>query len=217
MSLILNLIAERLRQLWQPYPQRPSLRPVYYTSQKPTQKTYHKERYDFSDGRFALQTLTEQVAEGEVKPAPKPLGYEYDFGSWSPSEAMRSIQQGFPNPRLSGPVELSRETYDFSASSRRPNLSEFPPQIAYEESKFDFGEGASRRKAPIYLEPHMLPQAKSEFDFGIYDVRQVPINTPRESFEEMMRGTAPKPAPTPTIKDQGKFEMKREKYWFIEG
>jgi hypothetical protein len=208
-SLILNLIDSFLRQRVQP--SRPTVR--FQTI--PIQKAYHKESYDFSDGSFALRVLAEEVARGEVKVVPK--AWEPDFGSWSAPSAIRSITQG---KILSPPPEyfskmLAQEKYDFSSSSKRPNLSEMEPTFysQYEEPITDFGEGASRRRKPIYLEPHMLPKPSSEIDFGMSGARIAPENFPRESFQEFMHGTMPKPTPQPTIKSSVNLK-KSERYDF---
>jgi hypothetical protein len=205
-------ILQRLIALLGVQPSRPTVR----FQRTPIQKAYHKESYDFSDGSFALRVLAEEVARGEVKVVPK--AWEPDFGSWSAPSAIRSITQG---KTLSPPPEyfskmLAQEKYDFSSSSKRPNLSEMEPTFysQYEESPIDFGEGCSRRRYHAYLEPQVLPDTKGEFDFGSGS-RIAPQNIPRESFQEFMHGTMPKPTPQPTIKST--VDMRKEKYSFIEG
>jgi hypothetical protein len=214
MSLILSLIDSFLRaRQMQTVRIRPTASPRRL-AQQTIGKTFHKETYDFSDGSFALRVLAEEVARGEFQPALKE--WVPDFGSWSAPSAIRSITQGKPQPP--SPEYLStQETYDFGSWSRRPNLSETQPLFysQYEPSPIDFGEGCSRRRYHAYLEPQVLPSPKSEIDFGMSGARLAPENIPRESFQEFMHGTMPKPTPQPTIKST--VDMRKEKYSFIEG
>jgi hypothetical protein len=208
MSLILSLIDSFIRAR-----QTVRIRP---TATQTVGRTFHKERFDFSDGSSALQTLVEEVAKGEVQPASKE--WVPDFGSWSAPSAIRSITQG--KPQSPSPEYFSllstHETYDFGSWSRRPNLSETQPLFysQYEPSPIDFGEGCSRRRYHVYLEPQVLPDTKGEFDFGSGS-RIAPENIPRESFQEFMHGTMPKPTPQTTIKSS--VDMRKEKYSFLEG
>jgi hypothetical protein len=200
-------ILQRIIALLGVQPSRPTVR--FQTI--PIQKAYHKESYDFTDGYGALQTLAQEMAKGEVKVVPKP--WEPDFDSWSAPSAIRSIEGKSESPP---PEYLSKqETYDFGSWSRRPNLSETQPLFysQYEPSPIDFGEGCSRRRYHAYLEPQVLPSPKSEIDFGMSGARLAPENLPRESFQEFMHGTMPKPTPQPTIKSSVNL-TRTEKYDF---
>jgi hypothetical protein len=206
MSLILSLIDSFLRQRVQP--SRPTVR--FQTI--PIQKAYHKERYDFSDGYSALQILAEEMVKGEVKAVPKP--WEPDFGPRSAPSAIRSIEgkSESPPPEYFSQI-LAQEKYDFSSSSRRPNLSETQPMIysEYEPSRIDFGEGCSRRRY-FYLQPHIAQQQPIAFAKRSSATEE---NVVRESFQEFMHGTMPKPITQPTIKSS--VDMRKEKYSFLEG
>jgi hypothetical protein len=161
--------------------------------------------------------LAEEMAKGEVKAVPKP--WEPDFGSWSAPSAIRSITQG---KTLSPPPEyfskmLAQEKYDFSSSSKRPNLSEMEPTFysQYEEPITDFGEGASRRRYHAYLEPQVLPSPKSEIDFGMSGARLAPENIPRESFEQFMFGDVKRQSPQPQLTIKSSVNLRKtEKYDF---
>jgi len=51
-------------------------------SRKTPRKSYHKERYDFSDGASALQIVASEIQRGDIQPAPQ-IVEGPDFGSWS--------------------------------------------------------------------------------------------------------------------------------------
>lgn len=206
LSLILSLIDSFLRAR-----QMQQSRPRLYTSpaQRP-QRAFHVDPYSFGSEDLHLWQDIQQ------RPFVPPSEERYSFGpeSFSASATLRHRRKG-PYSKV-GPEfweSQPKEKYDFSASSRRPNLSETQPQILRELPEFDFGEGGSRRKAPIYLEPHMLPSAKPEIDFGMSGSRKAPEFAPRESFKEFMHGTLPKPKPQPTIKSSVNLR-KTEKYDF---
>jgi hypothetical protein len=207
-------ILQRLIVLLGVQPSRPTVR----FQRTPIQKAYHKERYDFSDGYGALQTLAEEMAKGEVKAVPK-ASWEPDFGSWSAPSAIRSITQGKPQPPSPEYFSLlsKQETYDFGSWSRRPNLSETQPLFysQYEPSPIDFGEGCSRRRYHAYLEPQVLPSPKSEIDFGMSGARLAPENIPRESFQEFMFGDVKRQSPQPQLTIKSSANLKKtEKYDF---
>jgi hypothetical protein len=202
-------ILQRLIALLGVQPSRPTVR----FQRTPIQKAYHKESYDFSDGYGALQTLAQEMAKGEIKPIAKP--WEPDFGPRSAPSAIRSITQGkseSPPPEYFSQI-LAQEKYDFSSSSRRPNLSETQPMIysEYEPPSVDFGEGCSRRRY-FYLEPHIAQQQPVAFAKRSSVTEE---NVQRESFQEFMHGTMPRPITQPTIKSS--IDMRKEKYSFIEG
>jgi hypothetical protein len=156
----------------------------------------------------------------QQRPFLPPSEEKYSFGpeSFSASATLRHRRKG-PIQTV-GPEyfeSLPKEKYDFSSSSKRPNLSEMEPMVysQYEEPITDFGEGASRRRKPIYLEPHMLPRPSSEIDFGMSGARIAAENVPRESFEQFMFGDVKRqsPQPQPTIKSSVNLK-KTEKYDF---
>jgi hypothetical protein len=219
MSLILNLIDSFLRQK-RVQPSRPI---ATKTQTKPTiGKTFHRESYDFSDGYSALQTLAEEMAKGEVKAVPK--AWEPDFGSQSSSSAIRSIQgkSESPPPEYFSQM-LAQEKYDFSSSSRRPNLSEIEPMSysRYEKPTVDFGIGSSRRAMPSQglteeEKAKALQESLSGPDMGAYDLRPTRREpSPYKTREEMLYGPSGKPQRSlePTIKSSTNLK-KTEKYDF---
>jgi hypothetical protein len=110
-----------------------------------------------------------------------------------------------------------KETYDFGSWSRRLNLSETQPLFnsQYETPSIDFGEGCSRRRYHAYLEPQVLPDTKSEIDFGMSGARLAPENIPRESFEQFMFGDVKRQSPQPQLTIKSSVNLRKtEKYDF---
>jgi hypothetical protein len=170
-------------------------------------KTFHVDPYSFGSEELHLW---QDIQQRPFVPSEE----KYSFGpeSYSASATLRHRRKG-PIQKV-GPVEsLSKETYDFGSGSRRPNLSETEPMIysEYEPSRIDFGEGCSRRRY-FYLEPHIAQQQPIAFAKRSSATEE---NVVRESFQEFMHGTMPKPITQPTIKSS--VDMRKEKYSFLEG
>jgi hypothetical protein len=108
----------------------------------------------------------------------------------------------------------------FSKRSATPDslIATPPPSTLplYEKATIDFGYNSagpdrSLIGTPQYLTPEQLPPPTVSKRSSYVEDYVI-----RESFEEFMHGTAPKPPSPPTLKDVGKVEMKKERYWFFE-
>jgi hypothetical protein len=210
LSLIRAVVESWLKlqqQLQQPQPSQTFRQP--HVTRKPG-----VEPLDLSDGGLALKELVDQIEAGRLpKPFPET---EPDFGSYSASETTRRLKEKLGLKPAGGPIPqpVVSKRSPFDSLMGEPMPSTLP---LYEKATIDFGYNSagpdrSLIGAPQYLTPEQLPPPTVSKRSSYVEDYVI-----RESFEEFMHGTAPKPPPSPTLKDIGKVQMRKEEpYWFLE-
>jgi len=173
------------------------------------------ETYDFEDSGQLRELITE-IQKGQL-PQPKPvLEVEPDFGSYGPSETARRLKERMGLKAPAGVGGISQPVVSKRSAVPDSLIADIPvPEQTYEKPEYDFGYNSGGptqslvASRPILTPEQLPPPPISKRSSYVEDWE------PRESFEEFMHGSAPKPPLQPTLKDIGKAEMRKERYWFI--